>query len=69
MFVFLGALKVLNIRENGSVNVGTQVLTGLKSTTTTKIGGAMVVGDGTSTLTPIGVNQNNDATAASPNIQ
>ena len=69
MLVFLGALKVLNVRENGSVNVGTQVLTDLKSTTTTKTGGAMVVGDGTSTLTPIGVNQINDATAASPNIQ
>ena len=69
MIVFLGAMKVLNIRENGSINVGTQILTGLKSTTVTKTGGAQVIGDASVTSTPIGISQNNDITAATNDIQ
>lgn len=67
--VFLGALKVLNIRGTASINVGTQMLIGLKTTDRTNVGGAQIVGDGSPAFNPVGATRINDLNAGTADIQ
>lgn len=58
--VFLGAFKVNSIRDTASINVGSQILIGLDSASSSKMGGSQVNGDEDPVFTPTGVNVNND---------
>ncbi|MBO8162366.1 MAG: hypothetical protein H0Z34_01460 [Brevibacillus sp.] len=59
-FVFLGAFKVNNMQGTSSINVGTQVLIGLESESTTKIGGSKIIGDANPVNAPVGIGLNTD---------
>ncbi|GAB7388348.1 hypothetical protein BSNK01_21850 [Bacillaceae bacterium] len=59
-FVFLGAFKVNAMRDTSSVNIGTQLLIGLQSESTSKMGGSQVSGDFDPVNTPTELNANID---------
>lgn len=58
--VFLGAFKVNSMRDTSSVNVGTNILLGLESNSTSKLGGSQVSGDFDPVNTPTGAVANQD---------